>query len=92
MGINPGGLDKRRETLIKKYGSYEAYLAANRENAAKGGRKGGHMSGGNFKNNRDRAREAGRKGGRLSRPHSINAAQDRPDSVQQESYKNEHNK
>jgi len=30
------------------------------------GRKGGKISGGNFKNNPDRAREAGRKGGQSS--------------------------
>lgn len=32
--------NKRKETLIKKYGSEEAYLIAQRKNASKGGRTG----------------------------------------------------
>lgn len=58
------GFRKRRETMIRKHGSEEAYLAHMREIAGFGGSQ-GHTGG--FAANRELAREAGAKGGRISR-------------------------
>lgn len=56
--------EKFRETMIRKHGSYEAYLEYQRSISSKGGKvrvpKG-------FATNRELAREAGRKGGSASR-------------------------
>lgn len=90
MGITPEGIKKRRDKLIERYGSYEAYLEQNRKNASLGGKKGGKVSKGNFKCDPKRASELGKKGGRISRRRApVNAVQDRPDDVQQKAYKNE---
>jgi len=42
-------------------------FAVNKERAVEAGRKGGQVSGCNFRNDPDRAREAGRKGGTVSK-------------------------
>jgi hypothetical protein len=42
MDITPKWVIKRRETMIAKYGSHEAYIAAMRAIGAKGGSKEAH--------------------------------------------------
>lgn len=53
--------EKRRQTMIKKFGSEEAYLEHMKAIAIKGGSN-GHKGG--FAGNPELAREAGKKGGR----------------------------
>lgn len=58
--------EKQRE-IARKGGasvpSHERSFSRNHDLAVAAGRKGGHESGGNFKNDPKRAAEAGRKGG-----------------------------
>jgi general stress protein YciG len=58
--------EKQRE-IARKGGasvpSHQRSFSRNHELAVMAGRKGGHESGGNFKNDPKRAAEAGRKGG-----------------------------
>ncbi|HVZ03829.1 general stress protein [Hyphomicrobium sp.] len=58
--------DKQRD-IARKGGesvpSEQRSFSKDHELAARAGRKGGHESGGNFRNNPRRAAEAGRKGG-----------------------------
>jgi uncharacterized protein len=46
--------------------SMRGFAAMDQEKRREVARKGGQMSGGNFKNNREKASEAGRKGGERS--------------------------
>ena len=65
MAGNKKSGETLRQTMIKKYGSEEAWKAVMREN----GRKGGSVSTptGGFAANPELARIAGAKGGRISR-------------------------
>lgn len=57
--MNP---EKRKATLIAKYGSWEAYKEQQVKHGAKGGKIGGSLSPANFKRNKQLAAEAGEKG------------------------------
>lgn len=59
------GFRKRRETMIRKHGSEEAYLAHMREIAGFGGSQG--HTGGFAKMDPVKHREASARGGRISR-------------------------
>lgn len=61
MTNTKAGGAKYRETMIKKYGSYEKFVESMREVGRKGGSKLGVKKG--FALDRERAVEAGRKGG-----------------------------
>jgi len=56
---------RRKENIIAKYGSYEAYLEDVRIRAAKGGKAKSPTKG--FGSDKDRASKAGVKGGRISK-------------------------
>ena len=62
--MTPEGGKKVREQGIKRYGSAEAYAAAMREIASKGGK---NSKRGGFYNNSELARKAGSIGGKASR-------------------------
>lgn len=59
MTNNKSGGQKAKQTLIKKYGSYEAYLEKMRENARKGGKNG---TSNGFAHGKVNPVEAGKKG------------------------------
>lgn len=63
----PEGVKRHRQTMIKKFGSYEAWRDWMRANGSKGGAA--HNKGG-F-NDRALARRAGAIGGRVSRPYTV---------------------
>lgn len=91
------GAEKRRQTLIQKFGSVEAYQQWQREQAAKGGVKAGGQTSTNFKNNRELAARAGRIGGRKSKrkpaplaQETIRANVDQPEPIQQAQVAVEH--
>lgn len=74
------GAAKRRETMIKKAGSQEAYLKLQRDQAAKGGKNANPNHPANFRNNRKLASRAG----------SIKRTQrDQPRRFKQRQYKDE---
>lgn len=59
---------KLRNSMVKKYGSEEAWKAHMREIGSKGGKRSPHKSGfGDGEAGRERARRAGAVGGRISR-------------------------
>lgn len=57
--MNP---EKRKQTLIAEYGTWEAYKQHQAKLGHKGGKIGGAISPANFKNNPERAKLAGEKG------------------------------
>jgi general stress protein YciG len=63
------GAAKRRQTMIDRYygGDEQAYLAAQRQQAARGGANANPDNPANFKNNKKLASKAGKKGGKLSK-------------------------
>lgn len=72
VGTKQGGI-KLRETMIKKYGSYEAWRKALAEGGRRGGRNGttggfaSDVRGADGLTGIERARIAGKKGGTISR-------------------------
>ena len=64
MAGNKAGAMKARETMIRRYGSYEKWCEYMRKSGAIGGKKTGVKG---FATNRALAISAGRKGGKISK-------------------------
>lgn len=64
-----GGI-KLRETMIKKFGSEEAWKEVMRERAAKGGKVSSKLTGAGFSHKDADPRAAGRLGGRKSKRYA----------------------
>ena len=76
MANNKNGGTKLVETMIEKYGSYEAYKQAMRERASKGGKNGNKRTNpnysGGFAGDNELAKRAGSLGGsRSMRGHKL---------------------
>lgn len=77
------GAAKRRQTMIDRHygGDEQAYLSAQREQAARGGSNANPDNPANFRNNSKLASKAGKKGGKRSRRGKAGTYANEPDNT-----------